>query len=160
MKSILGVAFLLLIVNTLQITDAAEEIETTTKYSESDLESLSAKQKQIVQSYESISTLNYGDKCNYALESKGAGLRENLKDYLKKAVVSGIQQGLAGKTKDELELSPSVEDARDEVFSEMEEYVAKVQNSKDGLNGICNDTKTLYCDQEVGECRCGKPKKN
>jgi len=117
---------------------------------------LTPQQKEIIENYEAIASLNYGDKCNYELESKGNKVRENLKPYLKKLFTSAIKHGLSG-SEDEFELTPSLEDAQEELFAEIQEYTAKVSRSED--NGICNDTKTLYCDQEVGECRCGKAKK-
>lgn len=116
---------------------------------------LTPTQKQIIDEYKSIATLSYGDKCNYELENKGNKVRENLKPYLKKLFVSAVKHGLSG-SEDEFELSPSLEDAQEELFAEIQEYTAKVQKSE---QGICNDTRSLYCDEEVGECRCGKAKK-
>jgi hypothetical protein len=124
-------------------------------FCEIDTTGLTPEQAEIVENYEKIATLNYGDKCNYNLESKGDKVRENLKPFLKKVFVNAFKHGLSG-SEDEFELSPSLEDARDELFAEIQEFTAKAQRSGEG---ICNDTKTLYCDQEIGECRCGKAKK-
>jgi len=126
---------------------------------ELETDKLTPQQKEIIENYEAIANLNYGDKCNYELEAKGNKVRENLKPYLKKLFASAVKHGLSGGSEDDFEPSPSLEEAQEELFAEIQEYTAKVTRAEDGSNGICNDTKTLYCDQEVGECRCGKAKK-
>jgi len=151
-KTFLGLAILLTI--SAKFVRAADELDTTAD----NLDKLTPEQKKIIDDYEAIATLNYGDKCNYELEAKGNKVRENLKPYLKKLFTSAIKHGLSG-SEDEFELTPSLEETQDELFAEIQEYTAKVQRAEDGMKGICNDTRTLYCDQEVGECRCGKAKK-